>query len=233
MTSIKKLLVAVVCGFYLTNASASVVMTGTRVIVKEPIKEKVIQLKNKSNIPYIVQLQIEQENGNTSGIPFSITPQIFKMSAGAGQSVKISMIEENLPKDRESVFYFVFSQLPIVNDSGNNGNKLLLAVTNRVKIFYRPKGLAENVKEASQNLKLVEDAEGLKMQNSSPYYISMREVYVGGPGKKIPLLNSKMLAPYSSVRIDNFNSMKNLSGKEITAVTVNDYGVDVVYKSKI
>ncbi len=47
-------------------------------------------------------------------LPFMPTPQTFRMEAAAGQALRLLYTGDNLPQDRESVFWFSFSRLPSV-----------------------------------------------------------------------------------------------------------------------
>lgn len=98
------------------SVQASVVMTGTRIIYPEGSREKVLQLSNKDDHPNLVQLWMDDGNNQSSpsksDVPFALTPQIFRMEANSGQVVRLTYIARNLPKNRESVFYLNFLQIP-------------------------------------------------------------------------------------------------------------------------
>ena len=69
-----------------TVTTASVVMTGTRVIFPANQNEKTVQLKNKDNNPNIVQVWLDKGNESstpeTADAPIIANPQIFKMAIG-------------------------------------------------------------------------------------------------------------------------------------------------------
>ena len=140
---------------------ASVVMTGTRIIYPEGTREKVIQLSNKDEHPNLVQLWMDdgdnQSSPSKSDVPFTLTPQIFRMEAQSGQVVRLSYIERHLPKDRESVFYLNFLQIPALKADKQTENKLVLIVNNRIKVFYRPAALKENVDTLGEKVRVTLD----------------------------------------------------------------------------
>lgn len=135
-----------------SSAFASVVMTGTRIIFPGDAKEKTIQLRNTSDQPYIINIHVEDERGSDKNVPFMPTPQTFRMEAAAGQALRLLYTGNNLPQDRESVFWFSFSQLPYLNKNDKSQNQLILALTNRVKIFYRPSSIVGKSSDAPKNL---------------------------------------------------------------------------------
>lgn len=209
------------------SAFASVVMTGTRVIFPGDSKEKTIQLRNTSNQPYIVNLQIEDAQGSTTSPPFIPTPHVFRMEPSTGQSVRLIYTGESLPQDRESVFWFSFSQLPYMKDNDKGQNQLILAITSRVKIFYRPKNIAGKASETAQHLTFQVKQNRLEVSNPGGYYAVIRHAELISQGKKSPLADSVMIAPKSKVEWPLHSSAGALNGARIHLVTVNDYGVNV------
>lgn len=227
MRTILNLLVLLLpIGIY-SNAFANVVMTGTRIIFPGGSKEKTIQLRNNDDQPYIVNIQVDDGQGSDNNSVFISTPQIFRMEPSSGQSVRLIYTGENLPQDRESIFWFSFSQLPYVKNNEKGQNQLILALTNRVKIFYRPKNIVGKASEIAQNLKFQVKKNRIEVTNPGNYYAVIRNAELVNRGKKTPLAYSMMIAPQSKVVWLLHSSAYALNGARIHLVTVNDYGVDV------
>lgn len=214
---------------------ASVVMTGTRIIYPEGTREKVLQLSNKDNYPNLIQLWMDDGNNQSSpsknDVPFALTPQIFRMEAKSGQVVRLSNIEHNLPKDRESVFYLNFLQIPALKKADTQAeNKLVLIVNNRLKVFYRPAALKENVDTLGEKLRVsLEGTHGdrIKIHNPTAYYISLRDAKLVSDGKNISFATSEMFAPKSTTVLALPTGVKAQKGELITLNVVNDYGTDI------
>ncbi|MCC3263204.1 fimbria/pilus periplasmic chaperone, partial [Paenibacillus polymyxa] len=81
-----------------------------------------------------------QSTPENADAPFVASPQIFRMAPHSGQMVRLSFVGQPLARDRESLFYLNFLQVPAVRQTDSDKNKLLLVVTNRLKVFYRPAG---------------------------------------------------------------------------------------------
>ncbi len=210
-----------------SSAFASVVMTGTRIIFPGNAKEKTVQLRNTSEQPYIVNIHIEDEKGSGKNVPFMPTPQAFRMEASSGQSLRLLFTGGNLPQDRESVFWFSFSQLPYLKNTDKGQNQLILALTNRVKIFYRPGTIAGKANEAAGKLTYQVKQNRIEVTNPGGYYVVIRAAELQSNGKKIPLANSVMIAPQSKVEWPLKPGASVAHGARIHLVTVNDYGVNV------
>lgn len=218
-------------------ADASVVMTGTRIIFPESAKEKTIQLKNMDSTPYIVQIQLEKSDAAINALSqFLITPQIFRVEPNSGQSIRmINTGGGQLPNDRESIFYLSFTQLPAINKNDVNTNKLVIAITNKVKVFYRPKSISGSMDaEAVANaLKFQLISTGLQISNPDSHYLPVRHATLVFNNKTVALATNSMLAPRTTTIWSSSTPISNIKGASLRLVLVNDYGVDVTVERKL
>ncbi|CQD32718.1 fimbrial biogenesis chaperone [Yersinia mollaretii] len=213
---------------------ASVVMTGTRIIYLEGTREKVLQLSNKDDHPNLVQLWMDDGNNQSSpsksDVPFTLTPQIFRMEPQSGQVVRLSYLERNLPKDRESVFYLNFLQIPALKADKQTENKLVLIVNNRLKVFYRPAALKENVDTLGEKIQVTLDSvtgDKIKIHNPTGYFISLRDAKLINGDKTISFATSEMFAPNSTTDLALPAGVKAKKGELLTLNVVNDYGTNI------
>lgn len=217
---------------YSNDLLASVVMTGTRVIYPSQTKVKTIQFTNPDKQPYIIQAQVESENNQVGSpgelAPFTVLPQIFRMEPGMGQSVRLKYSGDPLPQDRESLFYLSFTQLPALKFSDKDANQLVFAITNRVKIFYRPTGITGRSDDTANNLDLTLKEGNVEVSNSGGYYAVIRNAEIIVSGKKIILANSAMVPPKTKVIWKPSASIASLNGAKLRLTLVNDYGNDVM-----
>ncbi|EGT3571875.1 molecular chaperone [Citrobacter amalonaticus] len=213
-------------------ANAGVILTGTRIIYPEGTKDKTLQLTNQDSLSYIVQVQID--NGSPEGFtPFVLTPPVFRMEPHSGQSVRLSYSGEPLPGDRESVFYFNFSQLPLLQAGTEQKNKLILAITNRVKVFYRPAMLSGHPEKTAEHIHLRMEGKQIRIVNQSEYHASVRRASLVRNGKEIQLAEGVMISPKSSMVFTPSSEITGLSGAHLRLVLVNDYGVDIVKEHRL
>lgn len=218
------------CALVTFNASASVIMTGTRIVFPSNATEKTIQFKNPDPQPFVVQLQITNEkNQPDNNAPFALVPPVFRMEPNSGNSVRLMANgTEMLPKDKESIFYLNFTQLPALKESQKNSNQLVIAVTSRVKIFYRPTALADQPSEASQSLVFSLQQGDVVVHNPTGFYITVRKAELN-PGKNsVTLAESVMIPPQSTVKWHTERKITTLNGRPLKLILVNDYGADFV-----
>lgn len=216
-------------------ATASVVMTGTRVIYPGDAKEKSVQLANNDSFPNVVQLWTDINNPqstpeNADG-PFAVLPAVAKVKANGGQTVRLIYTGEALPTDRESVFYLNFLQIPPAEKASNNENKMLIMLRNRVKIFYRPEGLNIKVTEIPNliNFTVQSQTNGLQIEvaNTSPYFASFTRGTLNYQGQEV-VLPVEMVAPFSKVNwtVDNIKLVPQTPAT-IHFTLVNDLGASI------
>lgn len=137
--------------FISTAAISGVEIGGTRLIYNGNTSQAAISVKNPDNKPYLIQSWVSKsENGDESGSEFTTTPPLFKLNPNAQNSVRVMLAENNLPTDRESVYWLNIKAIP--SSSPNAKNELLIAVKSKMKLFYRPAGLKGDPSLAYQQL---------------------------------------------------------------------------------
>lgn len=234
MNHIRKMTVAalLVLGCFTVQASkASVVMTGTRVIYPAQAKEKVVQLSNQDEYPYLVQMWIDtgnsEETPQSTAAPFVISPQIFRMNPDAGQIVRLVFTGDELARDRESLFYLNFVQVPAIKAKDLEANKLLLSVNSRMKLLYRPQGLVGDPDNLGASLAVKAQGKGVVASNSSGYFVSVRSAQIVSHGKPQVLAESVVIPPLSQVDWALPSGLRAVPGDTLRLTFVNDFGADV------
>lgn len=211
-----------------SQVTASVVMTGTRIIFPSTAAEKTIQFKNVDSEPFVVQLQMTEEKGMVDdSAPFAMVPPVFRMAPNSGQSVRFIYSGASLPEDRESVFYLDFTQLPALKNSDKNQNQLIVAIRNRVKVFYRPASLTAAQSDAWKELVFSVKNGRLNIENPTGFHITVRRAELKTDGEFIRLAESVMLLPKSNMQWPLPKKVTALRNAQIKLLLVNDYGVDI------
>lgn len=224
-----------------SQADASVVIAGTRVIFPSSEREVTIQLTNDSKRPALVQAWLD--DGNSSAlpenvdVPFTLTPSVFRMESGNGQTLRLVHTGEPLPADRESLFWLNVLEVPPKASAENNRNRIQLAVRSRIKIMYRPDGLAGSADDAPMQLdwRVVRTDGGyaLEASNPTPFVVNLGSVLLNAAGRKHDAGMGYVL-PRSTQRFP----IKQLSGAPAAGATVefgsiNDWGRSVDVKRPV
>ena len=235
-SSWRSLLLFLFCFFTCQSVFASVVMTGSRVIYASDAKSVDVQLRNNDDFPYVIQAWFDSGDSKstpaTGKAPFVVTPPTFRIAAKDGQVLRIFFTGGNsLPQDRESVFYFNFLQVPPGNIAGDKGNQMVVLLKNRMKVFYRPATLKTNTKKIFDYLNFSNiSSSGIRITNTSPYYISLSKVAVRNAVAKEA---APMIAPFATVDVALTQGKATGSAQGIEIGLVNDYGATVTHEYPI
>jgi len=178
-TTLALMLTAVGC---FSSAQAGIQLVGTRVIYPAGEREVTVRMNNKGEAPRMVQAWIDDGDSKASAeaakAPFLLTPPLSRVEPGKGQTLRIMFTGGDVPQDRESVYWLNVLEIPPkVTDTRN---MLQFAVRTRVKIFYRPEGLAGDAASAIQKVswRLIRKDGGMALEctNATPYNVSIAGV---------------------------------------------------------
>lgn len=219
----------------LSQAAAHVVVNGTRVIYPAQKKEVTVQIQNVSSTSSLVQAWLdsgdEKSSPDVSEVPFILSPPLFRLDEGQGQTIRLLYTQEPLPTDRESLFWLNVLDIPPRTPTMSQlpNNKLEFAFRHRLKIFFRPTGLPGDALSAPSKVtwSLVHPNDGkwaLKATNLTPFHINFNDVNMV-IGNTHFATESEMVPPFSS-RTFVVPKLSVVSAKEprIEYEFINDYG---------
>jgi P pilus assembly protein, chaperone PapD len=215
-----------------TLAQASVVITGTRVIYPGDAREKTVQLTNKDAFPNVVQAWIDVNDPastpDTAKAPFLVNPAVSRMAPGSGQTLRILYTGSGLPQDRESLFHLNVLQIPPRNAAKADQNQMLLMLRNRLKLFYRPAGIAGSPEQLPEKLRfsLVQNGSGwsVKVENPTGYHASFGGATLS-VGQRQWKLQPEMVPPFGQAQWRALAPSALPSGTaQLSALLINDYG---------
>ncbi|MBI0676239.1 fimbria/pilus periplasmic chaperone [Citrobacter koseri] len=200
---------------------AGVVIYGTRIIYPAEKKEVLVQLMNQGGRSSLVQSWID--DGDTSlppekiQVPFLLTPPVAKVASDSGQQLKIKAMPNMLPGNKESLFFLNVLDIPPNNPESAGKNVLKFAMQNRIKLFYRPKGIAPVNKSTFQKLAIKRSGKTFTIRNDAANWITVSEV----KASNVKINNeSIMVAPLSSQDVP----LKNVNASQYSLTIIDDYG---------
>ncbi|EKT60237.1 molecular chaperone [Providencia burhodogranariea] len=217
---------------WINNAFSSVTLLGNRVIYPAHAQDKTLEFTNNDNTPALVQIWTDVNDPKSSPEnkgPFIAIPSIFTIDAKSKQLVKIAYNSEANPDDRESVFYLNYLSIPSVSKQDATKNKLMIIVTNRVKIFYRPKNLSIQQSDVINNIKFERVGNTLKVSNPTPYYATVTTAKISNSNKKhninIDSSQLDMISPFGEIYWP-IPSNYNQGLIKLNFGLINDYGTE-------
>lgn len=217
---------------YGCSVDASVVMTNTRVIYPSDAKERTVQLTNNDTFPNVVQVWTDINNpestpDNADG-PFVTLPAIFRIEAKRGQLIRLIYSGDELPNDRESIFYLNFLQIPPVSKDNFGENKMLVMLKHRVKVFYRPTELTTYSADIHKNMhfavKYADNGIFVDVDNRSAFFASFVDMKITA-GKQELIIPINMVEPKSKQTVAVKNQQFVLTyPMKVEFTLVNDFG---------
>jgi chaperone protein EcpD len=219
-------------------ASAGVVVDGTRVVYPAAKREVTINIQNPGETPSLVQAWLDSGDSHAkpgeSKVPFVLTPPLFRLDPTKVQSLRMVYTHDPLPVDRESLFWLnVLDIPPRAAANPDHPNQLELAFKHRMKVFFRPAGLAGSAADAPAHLKwklVSKDGKlvGLEADNPTAYHVSLIEVAVTTAGSHPFSAKAEMVDPFATQRFAVTDPIATPSNPvTVEYWFVNDYGGNV------
>lgn len=205
---------AAVCSYANNDATGGVSLGATRVIYPVGAKQVSLSIFNSGKKSrYLINSWVENKAEEKTK-DFLVTPPLFVSEPNSENTLRIVNLATQLPQDRESVYWLNVKSIPSIDkELLADKNTLQIAVLSRIKLFVRPEGLVMKPEKALEKITFTKDANGVEVDNQSPYHISFVEVYVDDTK-----VENMMAPPLSKTKISK------ISGKKISYQTVNDFG---------
>ncbi len=217
------------------EAAASVVVSGTRVIYPGDAQHVTVQVTNQDAFPNAVQAWVDvaepESTPADTDAPFVVTPAVSRLAPGAGQTIRVMFAGKELPQDRESLFHLNVLQIPPMNTAHANHNKVMVLMRNRLKLFYRPGGIAVTPAQVAERLRfsIQQTNSGWRVQVENPtgYHASFGAASLQVAGSNWEL-SPAMVPPMGTAQWSPLTAGQLPAGDaSVTAHLINDYGARV------
>lgn len=184
-------------------SSQGISFGASRVIYMEEDRNGVtLEIHNSNVVPYLLQswvVQTVQSENMLDMSPFIVTPPLSRIEPDGDLSLRIRRNAQALPDDRESVF-FISIRAILARNANKETGQLIITVTSKMKIFYRPLGLAKRaIADVSEQLRFRLQNGELIAQNPTPYWLTFSELHLGGRAVSEVALR-QMVPPYGEMR---------------------------------
>lgn len=203
------------------SAQAGVVLYGTRVIYPAEKRDIVVQVMNQGERSSLVQSWID--DGDTSrspeniDVPFLLTPPVVKVAGNSGQQIKIIKMPNTLAQDRESLFFLNVLSIPPNDAQNSSKNVIKFALQNRIKLFWRPTGIAPVSRASFRQISLSYTGREMVIKNDNANWITLTDIKVNDVkvnGETV------MLPPRAYQTI----TLKNNNAPQYSLTIIDDHG---------
>ncbi|WP_047710909.1 fimbria/pilus periplasmic chaperone [Pseudomonas lactis] len=179
---------------------------------------------NNTQLPYLAQGWIENEEGQKLTTPLIVLPPVQRLEPGKQSQVKVQALPaaKSLPQDRETVYYFNLREIPPRTDKANT---LQIALQTRIKLFYRPQAITPSQQDLSnpwqEKLTLTRQGEHYRVNNPTPYYVTLVDARSTKEGKTVAGFEPVMVPPKGTLIL---GPTAKALGPTPHLAYVNDYG---------
>ena len=190
----------------------------TRLIMENGETSAATIFNNASQTLFLTRAVVTTFDGRPASEDFVVTPPVAFCPPGKQTRFQVALIHpERYPKDRESLFYFETQAAPGSYD--DKTNTLEISYGFRIKLFYRPQGVTDNIADASENLEWTLKKGILTVRNPSKLHVTIVTVGVGSAYQK---LQDGVLAPGASRAF----KLKREQPEDVLIrwATIDDYG---------
>ncbi|MFV0345587.1 MAG: fimbrial chaperone [Bacteroidales bacterium] len=211
------------------QVNAAFTLNGTRFIYDEDSNNVSVEVSNESNVTYGGQIWVSNFRDNDKDVYLIPSPSFFKVEGKQKQVVRIMEVNNNLPKDRESLFWINVQEVPPVPEASEGGSSLALAMNIQVKLIYRPSSVKEQRNNAEQKIRLVKDGLNMYLENPTPFYFAVSGILYDGEFVNVGNDNQiSRLAPFSRVHVVDIDIP---AAKAVVSVeAINDFGGKQLYE---
>ncbi|MBB0025351.1 fimbria/pilus periplasmic chaperone [Ralstonia pickettii] len=216
---------ALACALVASASHASISLSTTRVIFDGKNKESSVVVSNDGQDALLQAWLDPLEDVANAQLPFAITPPLAKVGAKQQQLLRVLYEGVGMPTDRESVFWLNVQEIP---QTAKEDNVLQLAVRQRIKVFYRPTGLAGDPVKAPTRLQWqLNQGAGkglLRLTNPSLYHVTLVDAKLHVGNSDEPVVDAKMIAPGATLALPVKLPPGSDSAPELRYEVINDYG---------
>lgn len=183
---------------------AGVTAERTRVIMMQDQREATLLLVNLNSYPVITQVWVD--DGRPGGTPEAAQapvmplPPVFRLEPQESETLRLLFTEQNLPQDKESLYWLNIYEIPPLPTSLEKDEETLIAVTlqTQMKVILRPESLDMTLEQAAESISITNNGDQLKINNLSPYYLTLAYIKINDDTQGVLNLGESMLMPFSS-----------------------------------
>jgi len=204
------------------SSQAAVNINMTRVIFNHGEVQRTVMLVNDGDYPVVIQSWIDdglpERVPSQASAPFVVLPPVLKIQPGEQRELRVMTTGSGLADDRESLFWLNVYQIPPEQKQARNGEKILLALRNQIKVLWRPKKIGALTKESLNLLRFSNADGGIYATNDGPWNITLDNVSLGDYS-----ISGIVVSPHSRQMIFRSVAPEQRNNK-INFTVINDEG---------
>lgn len=208
-------------------ANAALTLNADRLVYNEKEGDASVTIHSNEERAYLVQSWLDSGDGSTvKKQPFVVTPPLFRLAPKSDNVIRVVYLGNGLPTDRESLLWLDVKGVPALNDEeAKVENRMVLAINNRIKFFFRPEGLKGDPGEAAKNLSWQASGNIVTVKNTSPFNLVLSKIVADKENIPVSVVeNNTVIPPFSDKTYKLKHSVTH--GATVEWQALNDFGVD-------
>ncbi|ALB72541.1 molecular chaperone [Cronobacter muytjensii] len=224
----KKLLLTTLltAAFWSGMSSAALTLNADRLIYNEKDGDASVTVHSNEERAYLIQSWLDAGDSTVKkNLPFVVTPPLFRLAPKSDNVIRIVYLGNGLPADRESLFWLDVKGVPGLNDEESKvENRMVLAINNRIKFFFRPEGLKGDPGDAVKNLSWSVSGNTAKVDNTSAFYVVLDNISVDKESIPVSVIDNNTVIPPFGNKTYHLKHTP-AAGANVEWSAVNDFGV--------
>ncbi|WP_024547995.1 fimbrial biogenesis chaperone [Siccibacter turicensis] len=205
---------------------AALTLSADRLVYNGKDGDASITIHSNEDRAYLIQSWLDAGDSTVKkDLPFVVTPPLFRLAPKSDNVIRIVYLGNGLPADRESLFWLDVKGVPGLNDEeAKVENRMVLAINNRIKFFYRPAGLKGDPGQGVKNAHWSHAGNNLTVENASPYYLVFSKIIADKESIQVSVVdNNTVIPPFGkkSYKLKHTPA----AGSSVEWNGINDFGV--------
>ncbi|CCJ90523.1 molecular chaperone [Cronobacter turicensis] len=207
-------------------ATAALTLNADRLVYNEKDGDASVTVHSNEERAYLIQSWLDAGDSTVKkDLPFVVTPPLFRLAPKSDNVIRVVYLGNGLPTDRESLFWLDVKGVPGLSDEeAKVENRMVLAINNRIKFFFRPAGLKGDPGEGVKNAHWSHSGNNLTVENSSPYYLVLSKITADKESIQVSVVdNNTVIPPFGKKSYKLKHAPAN--GSSVEWAGINDFGV--------
>lgn len=215
--------------WFIATGCHAFMLGGTRVVLSQDEGSATLPVISGKNDPLsLIRSKITRTpESEVSVTNFMITPPLFRLEPGGRNQLRISLVNpQNMPVDRESLFYLKVAGIPSSNPLARNsrvgfsGATLLVGTGNIIKLLYRPHGIPRPGNGVWSTLKYTRVPGGVQVSNPTPWNVSLASLVIDGQRVHFSSRQPSIIPPFEKQVYGTRSTLK----KQVSWSVLDDSG---------
>jgi len=223
----KKLLLTALLpvAFWSGMVNSALTLNADRVVYNEKDGDASITVHSDESRAYLIQTWLDSGDSTAKvHLPFVVTPPLFRLAPKSDNVIRVMYLGNGLPTDKETLLWLDVKGVPGLNDEESQvQNRMVLAINNRIKFFFRPAGLKGDAGEAIKNAHWTHAGNTVTVENNSPFNLVLSKIDIDKELIKVSVIDNNTVIPPFGKKSYTLKHTPQ-SGAEVQWEAINDFG---------